>query len=135
MSSKKRTNSRAAKLRQKTQARTTRTPAPKTAPFHDALEALTRGLAAGQLPVLCPDGQVRQLTYDRLREQLTAGLARLNERFGLDFSLPQQPTAAAQQIAQYLANDLLLGAITMRTNGVWLLPENYFADEDGRGAA
>ncbi|THA29145.1 hypothetical protein E6R18_24860 [Streptomyces sp. A1277] len=118
MSSKKRTSSRAAKLRQQTQARTTRTPAPKTAPFQDALEALTRDLAAGHLQVLCPDGQVRQLTYDRLREQRTADLARLNERFGLDFSLPQQPAAAAQQIAQYLADDLLLGAMSMRNNGV-----------------
>ncbi|MFW3477392.1 hypothetical protein [Streptomyces microflavus] len=52
----------------------------------------------GHLPVLCSDGQVRQLTYDRMRDHLNAS-----------FAADDEPPLSAGELASFLADDLASG--------------------------
>ncbi|MER5277719.1 hypothetical protein ABT025_18440 [Streptomyces sp. NPDC002809] len=120
MTSKQRnTSSRTAKLRHQAKARaerSTHTPSPKLASFPATLEAFKVGLAIGHLPVLCSDGQVRQLTYDRLRDHLNAV-----------FTSEGEPPLSAGELTRFLADSLASGEMGMRTDGVWFTSEDFFA--------
>ncbi|MBD3550927.1 hypothetical protein [Streptomyces sp. SP18CM02] len=123
MSSNKKRNTsakaaRAQRLAKAHAARSTRAASPKLAAFPAALEALKEALAVGHLPVLCPDGQVRQLTYDRMRNHL-------NDSFAAD----GEPPLNARELSRLLADDLTSGAMAMRTDGVWVISEDYFATQ------
>ncbi|MFF2411825.1 hypothetical protein [Streptomyces sp. NPDC058092] len=118
MSSKK-NNTRAAKIRRQAKARaerSTRTPSPKAASLPVALEAFKQALAVGHLSVLCSDGQVRQLTYDRMRDHLNA-----------EFATDGEPPLSAEELTRLLADDLASGEMAMRTDGVWVTSKDYFA--------
>ncbi|MEU8740564.1 hypothetical protein [Streptomyces halstedii] len=121
MSSKKKrnTSSRAAKARA---ARSTRTPSPKAASLPVALEAFKQALAVnGHIPVLCDGGQVRQLTYDRMRDHLNA-----------QFAADGEPPLSAGELTGLLADNLVSGEMGMRTNGVWFTSEDYFATPEAQ---
>ncbi|MFI9194108.1 hypothetical protein ACIG0A_33020 [Streptomyces californicus] len=123
MSSKKKRNTstkaaRAQRLAKARAARSTRAASPKLAAFPAALEALKQALAVGHLPVLCSDGQVRQLTYGRMRNHL-------NDSFAAD----GEPPLSARELSRLLADDLTSGAMVMRTDGVWVISEDYFATQ------
>ncbi|MEU9947022.1 hypothetical protein [Streptomyces sp. NPDC047939] len=121
MTSKQRNiSSRAAKMRRQAKARavrSTRTPSPKRANFPTTLEAFKMGLAVGHLPVLCSNGQVRQLTYDRIREHLNAAVTAEGE-----------PPLNAGELARFLADSLASGEMGMRTDGLWFTSEDFFAE-------
>ncbi|MYR75133.1 MULTISPECIES: hypothetical protein [unclassified Streptomyces] len=121
MSSKKKrnTSSRAAKVQRQAKAhaaRSTRPTSPEIAAFPATLEALKQALAVGHLPMLCSDGQVRQLTYDQMRDHLNAS-----------FTADGEPPLSPGELARFLANDLTSGEMAMRTDGVWVTSEDYFA--------
>ncbi|MEU5490279.1 hypothetical protein AB0G98_21390 [Streptomyces sp. NPDC020196] len=112
---------RAQRLAKARAARSTRAASPKLAAFPAALEALKEALVVGHLPVLCSDGQVRQLTYDRMRDHL-------NDSFAAD----GEPFLSAGELARFLADDLASGAMAMRTDGLWSVNEDYFATPEAQ---
>ncbi|WP_331746685.1 hypothetical protein [Streptomyces sp. NBC_00842] len=123
MSSKKRNvSSRTAKLQRQARARaerSTHTPAPKPASFPAALQAFEQAFAIGHLPALRSNGQVQELTFDRIREH-----------FNAEFAADGEPPLSAGELSRLLADDLVSGEMAMRADGVWLVSEDYFTDRE-----
>lgn len=83
----------------------------------DTLTAFTLACSTGYLPMACPDGQTRQLTLARITDWHNEGLARDGE-----------PPLELGELTELLSDDLLMGRLRLRPDGLWESDDDYFED-------
>lgn len=112
------TSARAAKQRRQSKALAGRRAQRSQIEFAHATAALDEALAAGSLQMLCPDGQVRELTVERMWAHIEADLAGDGE-----------PPLGDYEAFRWVARvDLESGALWLRPDGLWESDEDYFTD-------
>ncbi|MFF3547142.1 hypothetical protein ACFYXD_35555 [Streptomyces platensis] len=117
MSRKKRnTSSRAAKVRRQAQARAARQQNHVSTDWDSTLAAFTQAMATGSLRMMCDDGEARDVTITQIREHINAGLAADGEE-----------PVTTEEFAAFLEEDLRIGALRLRSDGLWDSVVDYSA--------
>lgn len=102
------TSARAAKMRRQTKALAVRRGQQARTDLKGMLDAFAAAAATGALEMIAPDGTRYTATIENIRRHINAELAQDGE-----------PPADTAEAAQLLADDILIGALYLRPDGVW----------------
>ena len=109
------TSARAAKMRRQAKTTAARRSQQARTDLERMLDAFAVSAATGAaLEMVTPDGTRYTATLDNIRQHINAGLAQDGE-----------PPADAAEAAQLLADDILIGALYLRPDGVWESAVDY----------
>jgi len=112
------TSARAAKLRRQARSLAVRREGQANADWDSTLAAFTDSVAAGVFRMVCPDGEIRDLTLERMRAHMEADITPDG----------MEPFGDHATFLHFLAVDLEFGAFRLRPDGLWETTEDYFTD-------
>lgn len=119
MSSKKRsTSSRDAKLRRQAKARAVRQAGQTATDWDSTYMAFTQAVTAGVFRIVGDDGHDREVTVGQMRAHIDAGLAKDGEE-----------PVTTQELVDFLYEDLRMGSLALRSDGMWSSRIDYLALE------
>lgn len=112
------TSTRAAKLRRRARSLAVRPEGQAATDWDATLAACTASIAAGVFRMVCPDGEVRDVTLERMRTHMEADITPDG----------MEPFGDHATFVHFLAVDLQYGALWLRPDGLWQSNEDYLTD-------
>jgi glycine/D-amino acid oxidase-like deaminating enzyme len=109
------TSARAAKMRRQAKGIAARRGQQARTDLNTVLNAFTQAVAAGSLDLAAPDGTLYTAPIEQILRHINAELTE-----------DREPAADAAEVAQLLAEDILIGALWLRPDGVWQSAVDYW---------